>query len=337
MSDYMNDPRMPGIEEEAPKKRRFRVFDSQREGKGVSKDDAKITPDLGGFFRSLRRNFSKLLSVNILTLVGNFPLLFAILALSGISKIDYMMPLSGYAGYFADLRATMLLDATRDPATMALFGSLGVQVPNAAPTTATYILFALAALTFFTFGFTKVGTTYIIRSLIRGEPAFLISDFRHAIKQNKKQAFLFGIVDLFVSTLLPINVYLLLGSSGGFFDSVVLWMNVLLVVLYYFMRPYIYLQMITFDLKLGKIIKNALIFALLGFKRNLLALIDFAILLFLMFLLIFGIGGALLPIGLAIPLVILFSLGSFMSAFAAWFKIMDVMVVTEDEAEEEEA
>lgn len=337
MSDYMNDPRLPGYEEEPPKRRRFRLFDSQREGKGVSKEDAKITPDLGGFFRSFRRNFSKLLSVNLLTIAGNFPFLFVILALSGISKIEYMMPLSGYAGHFADLHTMMLLDPAWDPATMALFGSFGVQVPNAAPTSATYVLFALAALAFFTFGFTKVGTTYILRSMIRGEPTFMLADFRHAIKRNAKQAFFYGIVDLFILAILPINVYLLLGTAGGFFDSVVLWINILLVVIYYFMRPYVYLQMITFDLSLGKIVKNALIFTLLGFKRNLLALVGFILLVLLVLLFIFGIGGILLPIGLAIPLVLLFSLGSFMSAFAAWFKIRDVMVTDAEEASEDEA
>ena len=77
MSDYINGSHLPE-EEPEPKKRRFRIFDSQREGRGVTKEDAKITPDLGGFFRSFGRAFTKLLSVNLMTLVGNFPLLFAI-------------------------------------------------------------------------------------------------------------------------------------------------------------------------------------------------------------------------------------------------------------------
>lgn len=323
MPDYMNDPRLPGDEENEPKKRRFRLFDSQREGKGVTKEDAKITPDLGGFFRSFRRNFSKLLSVNLLTLIGNFPLLFAILALSGITKVAYMTPLSGY---FADLRVLMLLEGARDPATMATIGALGVQITNTAMTTTSYIFFAISALTLFTFGFTKVGTTYIIRALIRGEPTFMLSDFKYAIKKNKKQAFLYGILDLVFLLLIPINVLILFEAAGGFLNSVFLWTNVLLAILYFFMRPYIYLQMITFDLRLIKILKNSLIFALLGFKRNFMALLGFVLLVLLMIFLIFGIGGALLPLGLAIPMVLLFSLGSFMGDFAAWFKIREIMI-----------
>ena len=86
MSDLDHYSRLPGEEEDPPKRRRFRLFDSQREGKGVTKEDARITPDLSGFFRSLRRNFSKLLSVNLFTVIGNIPILFALLALSGLLR-----------------------------------------------------------------------------------------------------------------------------------------------------------------------------------------------------------------------------------------------------------
>lgn len=330
MSDYIYDPNQEAPE---PPKKRFRLFDSQREGKGVTKEDAVITPDLRGFFRSLKRNFTKLLSVNLLTLVGNFPVLFAILALSGLFKTSYMTPLSGY---FGDLRAMMLLDGARDPATMAAFGALGIQIENTAMTTTSYVFLALSALTFLTFGFTKVGTTYIIRSLIRGRPVFMLSDFRDAIKDNKKQAFFVGILDLFLILLVPINLVILLETSGSFFGSVLLWSNILIAIVYFFMRPYIYLQMITFDLKIGKLLKNSLIFALLGIKGNILALLGFILLVFMMVLLIFGIGGALLPLGLAIPLVLLFSLGSFMGDFAAWFKIKAIMIDPQQTSEDED-
>ena len=328
MSKYI-DPH-DSEEDESPKKRRFRVFDSQREGRGVSKEDAKITPDLNGFFRSFGRSFTKLLSVNLLTLVGNFPLLFAILALSGIFKIAYMMPVSGL---FADLHALMLLDGARDPATMAAFGALGVQIQNSAMTTASYVLFGLSALTIFTFGLTKVGTTYILRSMIRGEPAFLLADFKHAIKRNWRQALPIGILDLAAFILFPVNIFILLESGSTFLNSVLLWTNIIFLLVFLFMRPYVYLQMITFDLKISKLIKNALIFSLLGFKRNIMAFLGLLILVLFMLLLIFGIGGALLPIGIAIPLVILFSGASFMADFAAWYKIHDIMIAPAEDGE----
>ena len=46
------------------------------------------------------------------------------------------------------------------------------------------------------------------------------------------------------------------------------WLISALIVLYLLMRPYLYMMLITFDMKLRKMLKNALIFAILGIKRN---------------------------------------------------------------------
>lgn len=327
---YSNDPLLP-LDEETPRRRRFRLFDSQREGRGVSKEDAKITPDLRGFFRSFWRNFPKLLSVNLLILVGNFPVLFAIIGLSGIFKTPYMTPISSL---FADLHSQIVVGGGYDAATMATYGILGPHIEYSAMTPTAYVFLGLSALTLLTFGFTKIGSTYILRSLIRGEPVFMLSDFKYAIKRNWRQALPMGCIDLVAMVLFPLNVVFLLQMGGGFFNSVLLWLNVLFYIVFLFMRPYIYLQMLTFDLKLGKILKNALIFSLLGFKRNIMALLGLVILLLLAVLFCFGFGGALLPIGLAIPLVILWSGGSFMGDFAAWFKIKQVMIDPQEEADE---
>lgn len=316
------------IEDEAPRKRkRFRLFDSQREGPGVEKDEEPITPDLRGFFRSFKRNFTKLVRVNLFTLIGNFPVLFALLGISGLFKVEYMTAVSGY---FADLRTQILLGAEIDPVTMALVGALGAQIPNSAMTTASYIFLGLSLLTFLSFGFVKVGTTYIIRSLVRGEPAFMMTDFRYAIKRNARQGFFFGIIDLLLILVVPVNMVILLQSTGTFFNSVIFWMNVVIAFFYLLMRPYVYLQMITFDLKLSKIVKNALLFSLLGFKRNILALLGVAFLYFLTFVLVFGLGGALLPLGVAMFFII-FAAGSYMHAFAAWHKIETIMVAPAEE------
>ena len=101
------------------------------------------------------------------------------------------------------------------------------------------------------------------------------------------------------------------------------------------MRFYIYMQMVTFDLSIYKLLKNSLIFALIGFKRNVLALLGIILLLLINYTLLFGMGGILLPLGLAIPLVALFALGSYMAGFASYFKIKEIMIDPyQDENEE---
>jgi hypothetical protein len=80
--------------------------------------------------------------------------------------------------------------------------------------------------------------------------------------------------------------------------------------------------MITFDLSIFKILKNALIFSLLGFKRNIVAflaglavwVIDYVILM------------TFLPIGMVLPVIFLVSLTMFMGIYAAYPKIKEIMI-----------
>ena len=91
-------------------------------------------------------------------------------------------------------------------------------------------------------------------------------------------------------------------------------------ILYFFMRFYIYLMMVTFDLSIRKILKNALIFTVLGWKRNLLALLGIAVItaINIAFFPLF----AVTPLGIAIPLILPFlyylSVTAFTSAYAAY-------------------
>ena len=82
--------------------------------------------------------------------------------------------------------------------------------------------------------------------------------------------------------------------------------------------------MVTFDLSIAKILKNSLIFALVGWKRNILALLGIVAAVFLN-LMLFS-SGFLIPIGIAMPLVALFAVIQYISAYAAWFKIKQIMI-----------
>ena len=139
--------------------------------------------------------------------------------------------------------------------------------------------------------------------------------------------------DTLLSVVLIFDVVYYSGTVGAFWMDVLFWILTALALLYLIMRPYIYMMLITFDMKVRKMFKNALIFSLLGFKRNIMAFLGLLILVLFMLLLIFGIGGALLPIGIAIPLVILFSGASFMADFAAWYKIHDIMIAPAEDGE----
>ena len=317
------------------KNKRLRLFDITRDGKGVSKTEVK-NGSLKRFFISYKDNFNKILYVNIFMVLGNFPLIFLIAALSGYTMLESYAPMyddfQNFAHFFASEPLT--------PDKMSLFALRGLHAENLVPSTLTYIFYGISALTLFTFGIVNVGTAYILRNIAKGDPVFTWTDFWYAVKRNYKQALPYGIIDLSILAVLIFNIYTMMMGSGSFFANTMFWANIVIFILYFFMRYYIYVQMVTFRLSIFKILKNSLIFALLGIKRNFIAFLGILLGLLLEVALIFGFGGILLPFGVAAPLAILFSSLAYMKVFAAYFKIKEVMIdpyVTDEDKGEEEA
>ena len=99
-----------------------------------------------------------------------------------------------------------------------------------------------------------------------------------------------------------------------------------LAIVYIIMHFYMYLLLITFDLKGFKILKNALIFTVLGIKRNIMAILGIVLLAVIHVALVV----LLLPLGVAIPLVLplvyIFSLIGFITTYAA-FPVIDKYMI----------
>ena len=162
--------------------------------------------------------------------------------------------------------------------------------------------------------------------MVKREPIFVWSDFWYAVKRNLKQAMIYGAIDAAVCILIGVNLYSLISSTAEFFASMLFWSNVVIAILYFFMRYYMYVQMVTFKLSIFKMLKNALSFALLGIKRNIMALLGIVTLLFFEIFFLFGTGGILLPAAVIIPLTVLFSTMAFMKVYASYPKIKELMI-----------
>ena len=144
-----------------------------------------------------------------------------------------------------------------------------------------------------------------------------IGDFFYGIKRNLKQGFLFGLVDSLFIIVLFIDIMYYWGTVGAFWMDVLFWILAAIAILYAIMRPYIYLMMITFEMKLRKMFKNALIFSALGIKRNLMAGLGILLLLALHVLLMI----LLLPeviITVILPIVYIFAAIGFITAYAVY-------------------
>ena len=169
-----------------------------------------------------------------------------------------------------------------------------------------------------TFGWQNVGVTYILRSMVRGEPVFLISDYFYAIKRNLKPGLLLGILDLSIMGLLVFDFMYFYGMIGSFWMDVCFWGICALAILYFFMRFYIYLMLVTFDLSIKKILKNALIFTTLGIKRNLMAVLGILLLTAIEVVLFAFFMPMNIPIALILPFLYYLSFTAFTSAYAAY-------------------
>lgn len=292
------------------------------EGKGVSKTESELPPSFKRFFLCLRNNLGKLLTLNILMVAGNFPLIFIIIALAGYTQTEYMLPLSDAFQNLGGFAA----GGGYSPADMAQYAVYGMMHNTLSPTGWTYLLYGIGALSLFTLGPVNVGAAYVLRNMVASEPVFTFEDFRGAIKKNWRAALPFGIVDTLILGLLVFNVYSMVSSISSFFSSFMFWSNLVLLLVYLVMRVYIYLEMVTFDLPISKMVKNALILSLLGWKRNLVCMLGVALLLFFELFFLIGAGGLLLPFAVALPLIYLLSVTLFILVYGTYFMVKQYMI-----------
>ncbi len=284
-------------------------------GKGIAKGE-EIPLNFANFFKLSWRNISRIVSVNFCFLIANFPLIFLMLAFSGIFNDTVSSPASS-------LYSLLLgqIEYSVDPVSAALFGIHGIQGTLNVATTATNVLFFLGALLLFTFGFANVGTSYIIRNIVKGEPIFFIHDFFYAIKRNLKQGFILGALDLLFLSVLAYDTMFFYSNTSQF-GTFIFYASLILMFVYLIMRFYMYIVLVTFDLSIFKIIKNAFIFVSLGLKRNLLALLGIV----LLAVIDYFFACTILPLGLLLPFIILYGYGAYMGAYAAWPTIKKYMI-----------
>ncbi len=316
---------------EEPKKKKWSFFSSYaKDGKGVKKEAPITNYNLINFFKLYSRRFVKLVWVNALYIVGNFPLVFLLLAISNYFSDAGTTPTSELFAVVHGIGTASGNLGMMPAPLLGIHGSLGTIF---SPTWFTYVLYALSALFIVTFGAVNAGCTYIVKNLVKGEPIFMWQDFIGTIKQNWKQAIPMGILDLGVMAL---GLYSLVSYYYNYENYFILfWMMLLILMLYSFIRFYLYTIMVTFELKFFQIIKNSMIFSLLGFKRN---IILFFAIVFLVSLTI-SLAMVFLPIGIISLFMILFSTSTFMGMYAAYPMIKKYMIdpyYTQSEQEDSE-
>lgn len=293
------------------KKKKFKLFDFNRDGKGVyEQEDRK--PNLKFFFVLLWRKLSQLLQLNLIMLLQVLPILGIVLInIFGAKTFNSVSTL--YAPLYG------ISKIVESPSLLNKLDLFGKQVETPLITPIMLLGMAvLAAFLFITFGWQNVGAAYVLRGLFRGDPIFVFSDFFYAIKKNWKQGFVIGVIDFICCSVLIADIFFFVTSPSSLGIDIMLGIMVAVAIIYIFMRFYIYQLLVTFDMKILKIIKNSLIFSILGIFRNLVAIVGIILLLGIHVLLVIW----LIPMGISIPLVLPFvylpAIIGFISVYAAY-------------------
>ncbi len=179
------------------------------------------------------------------------------------------------------------------------------------------ILFLASALAY---GPLTAGLTHAVKCIVT-EKHIWVSDIFSRAKSNLKQGMFFGILDLaiFFSFLFYTSADLstLIGGAEIFYKTARI-LIIIISIIYFMIRFYSYTIAVSFELSVKDIIKNCLIFCVLGFFRNILAIIC-------VFLIVFSFTST--PrIDVVLTAVLLFSLCRFTAVFITYPTVEKYMI-----------
>lgn len=317
------------------KHRIYNLFNPNRDREEDAPEEDQ-SPTLRRFFRLLGRKFWRLITLNMMMLPMIAPILVGVFLYLGMKTT----PTANNPIFSQLLGAGMISHSTDTVFLLDLMG--GQALIPAYSNTGSYVGIGICiALPVLTFGWQNIGATYVLRGIVRGDPVFPLSDYIYAVKRNWKQGFFLGLIDAAILFFLGFDFMFFYNQTGTFKMDVMYFAIFAMMILYFFMRFYLYLLQITFQLNIRKIFKNALIFAVLGFKRNIMGALGILILTAIVVALI-ALFSALLGGNIAIPLILPFlyylSFTAFMAAYAAYPIIDRYMIapyVSSDAAKED--
>ena len=299
--------------------KKFKLLDWNRDGKGVVGYE-DTTPTVRYYFKLFRRRFSQILSLNLMMLPLLIPIALIVYIYLSIPKTGTMS-----SPAFSVLSGTSLFTSSPSVQFPLSLSSLQLNIPIY-HATGYYIGIALIALFVLgTWGLQHVGITYVARGLVRGD-SFVFSDYFYGIRKNWKHAIGVGIFDVLVIAFLTYDLIFFISNPSSFTNDLMLFLTGAMAVVYLFMRFYLWLLLITFNIKFFKMLKNSVIFTILGIKRNLVAALWILIVAAVNVLLVIMFWQINIVIPLILPLVYFLGLCLFTTTYAAYPVIKKYMI-----------
>jgi len=247
---------------------------NNKSGKGTSKKQVEYDKKLGFtfFFKLLKMKLGKFSGTNLIFALCNILLFVALFGLSG--NLDNSVPTASHPLY-AQYSTVYMNEPTA--ATSALYSVFCASASTRVISLASKILMYSAIGLIFTFGLSTIGMVYNIRNVCMGEHVDTWHDFFYSIKRNIRQGIIIGVLDVAILFLLVYDMFLYGASAGNSYMMLLFYYAIILIaIVYYVMRPYIYIQLVTCEMSVWKIFKNSFLLSALGIKRNLMALLGTA-------------------------------------------------------------
>lgn len=253
-----------------------RITGNRTKKEDLTEEKARLVdPKFGilSFFKLSFHRVGNLCKLNFMILLMLSPIIFTLFGFSG-SFFAWQISdtaMSPSSAVFAQYRGIAAYESCGAfEALQASFAYLTrVNIDNAATT----VLKCIGLVVIFLFGPLNVGCTYVLRNTVKEQHVFLWSDFFYAIKKNLKQAIIFGVLDCLCIGAIFYALPFYYTYATSFAMQMLFVAMIIITVLYFIMRIYIYLMIVTFDLGYKKLYKYAFILTTAGFKRNLMMLI----------------------------------------------------------------
>lgn len=306
----------------------FGFFDYTKEGPGID-PDAPPKGAIATFFGILGRKFWKLISINLLYVITNIPAILVAFFLSNI-VLNAIFP-----GLTIDL-----LNEMWDPGVLE-DGQTAEQLSASVLLMLNLVLTAASVgLGFIVTGPSHAGATYIMRNYAREEHAFVWSDFFEHARKNFKQSAIVSIITTLLFVAVPVAIRFYSQTIQNVIFRTLL--NTTLVILFVMMTVmimYIYQMLITFDLKIKQIVKNAWLFFVLRLPFNILIILASLLIVFVIPLaLLLFLGGIGIIISVLYYLFFAFAINLLLVNFFINRQLMRFMIkpMLEEEDETEE-
>lgn len=271
----------------------FGFFDYTKEGPGVDPDAPPKGP-VATFFGILGRKFWKVCTISIMYSVFSIPALVLAFFVANVlySSFPPLLTVDNMTQVFENVQ---LGEGVTPEQLSALFFLIMTLI-------FTYLITGLG---YVVVGPTQAGVTYLLRNYSREEHAFVWSDFAEHARKNLKQSFAFSLLTLLVVVTVPVAIRFYSDSiSNDIFRLLLVSFLSIAGILFTIMLMYVYQMMVTFELTLRQMLKNAFLFSILRLPFNVLAVI-----------------GQLFLIGL-LPAVMMYALGALGVFVSALYMIL---------------